>query len=656
MSQKSSTYLRETSRPARNSTEKTRKENFVRREKLCVHLFFSKLYYKETMTIMNTITTLVALNLPMAFADVDVTCGSVKTAFEAGACCGEDQKEATTVADLYGIKGDVQNIHDPRYSTTETPDEYGAWLGSFTLDDLHTETTLRDKVFDAHMYNLAREPTVEEYSTWTARMLANKAHEGSNDMDRELILSDEWDTAHGVTKPPSEDLTGRSYVVTGMSSGFGFLTAVELAVRGATVCGFARTRNVFDASIESARMAHKYDNVPHQNYLGRVGVADDVLARIKFREVDGRDYDAVKQFFETDLKQDCDVTNLAGMFLNHGTVGFMQFPPYLSFDKNTYESLESDIAATPTRFSAQTTYGQNNAINSKVWSYFWCVNFAMPLLNASSATDKSLLLTSSVSSIQPDDREPYPLTNKLLNAWVPTLQRWIPNLRVNTILPARHMTDLLFALPRIALPSFQNETKYGDQPINAWAALGRTPAGTSADPIPLLITRFWTVNGVGKLICEANDAEGRIISTYCYSTGTDILPVTRDTVYLARKEGARKGDDRRQQQSPMTIAKMSAYALIDPKYNGQWMLSFNGRSSMSVGSSYILDADGAPLPTNFDPWKSMDVPAPGQTTFVAANEEERRAQGMLYSGCDPAAPTNLERPYGGKVGTSLYIF
>jgi NAD(P)-dependent dehydrogenase (short-subunit alcohol dehydrogenase family) len=186
-----------------------------------------------------------------------VTCSDLRSAHRGASCCGKNgtlQPELDTLpAWLDGYKTDysgTQFAHMCRPYDAPTPT---ALLKDYlkTCDELVILTSI-------YQHFLSRYPTDDEVHSW---MTLPCTASGNGDctacfkkspiqIEEELFENTEW--MHRMQLGYKKDLTGKTAIVSGMSSGFGFQIAVRLAQLGAQVFGGARQKKFYDWSVAAA--------------------------------------------------------------------------------------------------------------------------------------------------------------------------------------------------------------------------------------------------------------------------------------------------------------------------------------------------------------------------------------------------------------------
>jgi NAD(P)-dependent dehydrogenase (short-subunit alcohol dehydrogenase family) len=357
-------------------------------------------------------------------------------------------------------------------------------------------------IVQSYAYNYGREPSPTEFNTAYAGLIAvtgdnnmtgtNNQYWGADAFDNTLINTTEFNSVNGLigTIPGAfsglpgavgaGSLAGKQYIVAGMSSGYGFMAAVQLAQAGANVYGFARSSNVFLAHKNSALETQWSNTMPWEQYNGPIKVPAAVFSNIYFSECDIRSMSNLTTFYEQFNHLNDNGTPVSGL---KGTIdgivvtaGCHGNTPLLSFGApswmaDSYVDIAEDIAATPHRFkypgqtfipdvaggaaagwangipdgAAGARY--NNQINTKNWGIQFNTKFAIRTL-AANPNPTSYVLTSSVAKYQPFS-DMYIQSNKTMSTFMTSIQNYVKtlgyNIRVNIYYPVNSPTGLNIA-------------------------------------------------------------------------------------------------------------------------------------------------------------------------------------------------------------------
>ena len=135
---------------------------------------------------------------------------------------------------------------------------------------------------------MERSPTTSEYanvlSSWIGLPVT---------MARAAIVDRAGYAAERLNLDRHIDLTGKTYLMVGASTGQGFQTGLVLASMGATVHLLARTESVYLMSVLSA-MSDVKDAASYPFYSGMRNVPEETINRMHFHAADVRDYQSYK--------------------------------------------------------------------------------------------------------------------------------------------------------------------------------------------------------------------------------------------------------------------------------------------------------------------------------------------------------------------------
>lgn len=245
------------------------------------------------------------------------TCNDVKHQYQLGECCHSEH---------------ASSVPDPPLFRSPKKDS-----DTYTLPD---NDIVADMLYKSYGINLGRAPTVTEYNTKRTALLSNDI--GGNDVEVELINSAEYDALRGFTKQ-GEDLSGKSFLCVGCSSGSGFWTSVRLARMGAKVYACARTQSVWDFNMAEAT---KNRNARNASSLAPQGQATATTARMHFQTCDTRNTTTLREF----LVWARDATDAASSSINGAVVAWPAHPGQPSRGEFYDEpSWQADLAATGPR-------------------------------------------------------------------------------------------------------------------------------------------------------------------------------------------------------------------------------------------------------------------------------------------------------------------
>lgn len=289
---------------------------------------------------------------------------------------------------------------------------------------------LENMIINEYVLYYGRDPSDAELASAKSIVITG----GLNELHNNLIPSSDYLNLRNLN--PVQDLSGKVIVITGMSSGFGFLYALQSALRGARVVGYARTPEIFTASRLSAAATDR-DNLAHPFYVGPINVAQEVLNRIDFQVCDARKLADVSGFYG--YVEQTYGTNIYSIIINHGA---NEINDEVS---NTYISLEDDISMTPTRFT-DIYIKSNSSINTNMWGNIFNNKYAIELLKKSTDSHKQIIYTNSISPLESFAPNDYSISKthglffevvKMSNS----LRQH--NIKVNAILPSFNLTDMV---------------------------------------------------------------------------------------------------------------------------------------------------------------------------------------------------------------------
>ena len=304
------------------------------------------------------------------------------------------------------------------------------------LQDLDNTPVMQGKDEDENMVifayttYLGRNPTNEELISGKKIVSSN---EGLNQLENNIILSDEYNKFKEIN--PIKDLTGKIIIITGMSSGLGFLTAVLCAMRGATVVGYSRTPEIFTASKLSAAASNRED-LAHPSYVGPINISLEVLDKIDYQVCDARDINQVENFYK--YVENKYGSNIYCVYINHGVVS-LGINNNIS---NAYKSIEDDIVDSPNRFVDYNKVS-HNPINTNVWGNIFNNNYAIELLKKSNEEHKQIIYTHSIAAFEGETDYSMSKTTGFFHDIIKMakiLKKF--NIKVNSICPNVNTSDM----------------------------------------------------------------------------------------------------------------------------------------------------------------------------------------------------------------------
>ena len=374
-------------------------------------------------------------------------------------------------------------------------------LPSYITDSSYNATNPKQvqMVLQSFATNLHRQPSEGEFNTAVAGLVAvtddtnmtgtNNMYWGAAAFDNSLVNTTEFNTVHGLLGTLPGSLVGKTYVIAGMNSGQGFMTAVQLAQAGAEVYGFARTPEVYYAHVKSAIKTQWENNMPWEQYNGPIGVASSVFDNITFVKQDVRDLSGLTVYFKQFNYLDGSGTKVTGTLGDISLDGVLMAcginanspelatgtPEWLS---SSYISIAEDIAATPNRFvypecsfnpsnpftntGGASSARYNNNINIKFWGGQFVTGLAVKALAVDPSKSTSLVYLGSLSRIL-SYNSLYTAGNKMQTHFLSGVTQYVSkmgyNIRVNNFAPPVVDTALNIALNSFS-PSFQSKLLY----------------------------------------------------------------------------------------------------------------------------------------------------------------------------------------------------
>ena len=288
--------------------------------------------------------------------------------------------------DVKSIETDVKSI-ETDVSTLTNPAGYGYIAKNIPI--LHTLPTITDiddkAVTSAYLTYLGRIPTSKELSDGKILVENNRIN------DLEIQLAKQSMPSRNLNPiDDSADLSGKSVVIIGASSGQGFETALLLASKGAEVYCCARTNVLYNINIEASKTKSREDALSiNPIYMGSINFKNE--SNINFTSVDIRNKSSVKIWINS-IKSKIEKNLYAVLFF----AGVYASQKSIS---DSYYSLNDSVNHNPTRFIPGkssyegATYPAINSVNCSTWGYYFVLDEIIPILKNSENANKFLTFT-----------------------------------------------------------------------------------------------------------------------------------------------------------------------------------------------------------------------------------------------------------------------
>lgn len=199
----------------------------------------------------------------------------------------------------------------------------------------------------------------------------------------------EFDTARGVDL--NVDLTGKVYIVPGVSGGMGFQAAYTLRKMGAKVYGFSRTPHMYHAIVASAMKEAYEQTMPLEGYAGGVDLPG--IADIEYRQGDVRNETFLEELFDEVYATE---GRLDGVFTAAGAAESFCHP---SGDLQEIKQvpIEEEMLVT----ADATGDGLQSELNTRFWGVLYIIKQIVRIQSIQEGSKISLLIIGSTAGVGP---------------------------------------------------------------------------------------------------------------------------------------------------------------------------------------------------------------------------------------------------------------